>query len=188
MEWDELVDKLTRMETECKASWDCLREIATHDSSSQFKAKLSDFLSDVAERIIVLKIVHKRVLNRFHKFLLFLGYPPNMASDVKVNVFCKTLSEFALEFRTTREKVLQQKEKKANQKERKKTRGKMILETEKFAKPPRIEKQREDDLHKVLHNGYATEEEKSSSMLLPGAKVRKRYSLGTLRLMMIIMV
>jgi hypothetical protein len=82
-----------------------------------------------------------------------------------------------LEFRTTREKALQQKEKKANMKERKKTRGKMIVETEKFAKP-RIEKQREDDLHAVLHNGYATEEEKSSSLLLPGAKTRKRYSLG----------
>lgn len=142
-------------------------------------------------------------VHRFHKFLLFLGYPPNLAVEVKVNVFCKVLSEFALEFRTAREKALQQKEKKANQRERKKTRGKTILEvrkasvnrstppsellfmaegvffqTEKFAKKPHIEKQREDDLQKVLHNGYNTEEEKSSSLMLPGAKVRKRYSLG----------
>jgi hypothetical protein len=39
VEWDEIVDKLTCMESECKASWDCLREIAKHDSSSQFKQK-----------------------------------------------------------------------------------------------------------------------------------------------------
>ena len=52
-----------------------------------------------------------------------------------------------------------------------------VWQTEKFAKP-RVEKQREDDLKKVLHNGYTTEEEKSASLLLPGAKTRKRYSLG----------
>jgi len=47
---------------------------------------------------------------------------------VKVTVFCKAISEFALEYRTTREKLLQEREKKASQKERKKTRGKMIVE------------------------------------------------------------
>ena len=65
---------------------------------------------------------------RFHKFLLFLGYTPSAANEVRVHTFCKVVSEFALEFRTTREKVIQQREKKANQRERKKTRGKMIVE------------------------------------------------------------
>lgn len=45
-----------------------------------------------------------------------------------MNQFCKTLSEFALEYRTTREKVVQMLEKKATQRERKKTRGKMIVD------------------------------------------------------------
>jgi hypothetical protein len=48
--------------------------------------------------------------------------------DLKVNHFCKIISEFALEYRTTREKVQQQLEKKANQRERKKTRGKLIVD------------------------------------------------------------
>ena len=45
-----------------------------------------------------------------------------------MNIVCKTIAEFALEYRTTREKVLQQREKKANNRERKKTRGKMIVD------------------------------------------------------------
>jgi len=65
---------------------------------------------------------------RFHKFLLYLGYLPQASRDAKVGVFCKTMSEFALEYRTTREKLLQQREKKATQKERRRTRGKMIVE------------------------------------------------------------
>lgn len=39
-----------------------------------------------------------------------------------------TVSEFALEYRTTRERVKEQLEKKANHRERNKTRGKMITE------------------------------------------------------------
>ena len=57
-----------------------------------------------------------------------MGTPPNTAKEIKVNSFCKILSEFALEYRTTREKVLTQLQKKQNNRERKKTRGKMIIE------------------------------------------------------------
>ena len=52
--------------------------------------------------------------------------------EAKVNVVCKTVSEFALEYRTTREKVIQQREKKATNRERKKTRGKMIVDVSLF--------------------------------------------------------
>lgn len=57
-----------------------------------------------------------------------MGLSPASAKDVKIAEFCKIVSEFALEYRTTREKVLQQREKKANNRERKKTRGKMIVD------------------------------------------------------------
>ncbi|KAJ4432236.1 hypothetical protein ANN_20852 [Periplaneta americana] len=93
---------------------------------------MSDFLADCAERIIVLGIVHRRVMNRFHKFLLWLGIPLHRVADTKPNEFCRIVSEFSLEYRTTRERVLQQLEKKANHRERNKTRGKMITEVGKF--------------------------------------------------------
>lgn len=49
-------------------------------------------------------------------------------SEIKQNELCRIVSEFALEYRTTRERVIQQLEKKANHRERNKTRGKMITE------------------------------------------------------------
>lgn len=65
---------------------------------------------------------------RFHAFLLFLGHPAYAVKEVSIHRFCKILSEFALEYRTTRERVLQQKQKRANHRERNKTRGKMITD------------------------------------------------------------
>lgn len=67
-------------------------------------------------------------LSRFHSFLLFMGYPLYAIREVNINKFCKIISEFALEYRTTRERVLQQKQKRANHRERNKTRGKMITD------------------------------------------------------------
>lgn len=67
-------------------------------------------------------------LCRFHSFLLYLGHPPYSVREISVNRFSKILSEFALEYRTTRERVLQQKQKRADHRERNKTRGKMIMD------------------------------------------------------------
>lgn len=66
--------------------------------------------------------------SRFHSFLLFLGQPSSSVRDVKVTNFCRIISEFALEYRTTRERVLTIKRKRAVHRERTKTRGKMITE------------------------------------------------------------
>ena len=60
--------------------------------------------------------------------LLYLGINVGECKDMKVHHFCKVVSEFALEYRTTREKVLQQNAKKKSYKERKKTRGKLIVD------------------------------------------------------------
>ncbi|CAH1986012.1 unnamed protein product [Acanthoscelides obtectus] len=132
IDFDELALNIQRLETDCKASWDHLKLIAKHDGSTMMKVKMSDFLADCAERIILLSIVHRRIINRFHKFLLWLGVPLHQISETKPNEFCRIVSEFALEYRTTRERVLQQLEKKANHRERNKTRGKMITDVGKF--------------------------------------------------------
>ncbi|XP_056278017.1 FH1/FH2 domain-containing protein 3-like isoform X2 [Pseudoliparis swirei] len=128
VDFDQLQENLCQMERRCKASWDHLKVIAKHEMKAQLKQKMSDFLKDCAERIIILKIVHRRIINRFHSFLLFLGHPAYSVRDVSVHRFSKILSEFALEYRTTRDRVLQQKQKRADHRERNKTRGKMIIE------------------------------------------------------------
>ncbi|XP_066482941.1 FH1/FH2 domain-containing protein 3 isoform X4 [Tiliqua scincoides] len=130
VDFEQLQDNLSQMEKRCKASWDHLKAIAKYEMKPILKQKMSEFLKDCAERIIILKIVHRRIINRFHSFLLFMGYPPYAIREVNINKFCKIISEFALEYRTTRERVLQQKQKRANHRERNKTRGKMITDTD----------------------------------------------------------
>ncbi|XP_074035086.1 formin homology 2 domain containing isoform X2 [Leptinotarsa decemlineata] len=132
VDFDELTLNVQRLKSDCKSSWDHLKLIAKHDGSTTMKIKMSDFLADCAERIILLEIIHRRIMNRFHKFLLWLGIPLHQIFETKPNEFCRIVSEFALEYRTTRERVLQQLEKKANHRERNKTRGKMITDVGKF--------------------------------------------------------
>ncbi|XP_068188771.1 FH1/FH2 domain-containing protein 3 isoform X5 [Antennarius striatus] len=128
VDFDQLQENLCQMERRCKASWDHLKVIAKHEMKAQLKQKMSDFLKDCAERIIILKIVHRRIINRFHSFLLFLGHPAYSVREISVHRFSKIISEFALEYRTTRDRVLQQKQKRADHRERNKTRGKMIMD------------------------------------------------------------
>lgn len=89
---------------------------------------MAEFLSDCAERVCLLRLIHRRVINRFQKFLLWLGYPRSIIQDTKITSFCKTLSEFALEYRTTRDRITTQKQKKQNRDDRHQTRGKLITE------------------------------------------------------------
>ncbi|XP_066569456.1 FH1/FH2 domain-containing protein 1 isoform X2 [Amia ocellicauda] len=133
VDFDQLSENLVQLERKCKASWDNLKVIAKHETKLLLKNKMTEFLKDCTERIIILKVVHRRIINRFHSFLLYLGQPSYSVREMKVTQFCRIISEFALEYRTTRDRVLQQKLKRAAHRERTKTRGKMITETEKFS-------------------------------------------------------
>ncbi|XP_051756183.1 FH1/FH2 domain-containing protein 1 isoform X3 [Ctenopharyngodon idella] len=133
VEFEQLSENLIQLERKCKTSWDNLKVMAKHETKPNLKNKMTEFLKDCTERIIILKVVHRRIINRFHSFLLYLGQPSYSVRDTKVTQFCKIISEFALEYRTTRERVLTQKRKRAVHRERTKTRGKMITETEKFS-------------------------------------------------------
>ncbi|XP_043278309.1 uncharacterized protein Fhos isoform X2 [Venturia canescens] len=175
IDFDELASNIGKLESECKASWDHLKLITKHDGSTMMKVKMSDFLSDCAERIIVLEIVHRRIINRFHKFILWLGIPLHRVQDTKPNEFSRIVSEFALEYRTTRERVIQQLEKKANHRERNKTRGKMITEVGKF----RTKEDRADaELRQLLGSDISDVE--SLQGTLPWRRQRKdgRTALG----------
>ncbi|KAM8967021.1 FH1/FH2 domain-containing protein 3 [Pelodytes ibericus] len=130
VDFDQLQDNLYNLERRCKASWDYLKIIAKHELKSVSKQKMSEFLKDCVRRIIILKTVHRRINNRFHSFLLFMGHPPHSICEVNINRFCKIISEFALEYRTSRDRVLQQKQKWQTQRERNKTRGKIITDTD----------------------------------------------------------
>ncbi|XP_060767474.1 FH1/FH2 domain-containing protein 1 isoform X3 [Neoarius graeffei] len=133
VDFEQLSDNLVQLERKCKTSWDNLKVMAKHETKPQMKSKLTEFLKDCTERIVILKVVHRRIINRFHSFLLYLGQPSYSVRDIKITHFCRIISEFSLEYRTTRERVLTQKRKRAAHRERTKTRGKLITETEKFS-------------------------------------------------------
>lgn len=131
VDYDELVKGLSKMEADCNLCWDYLKVIGKHDTSpatTAIRSKMNDFLTDCSERINVLQIVQRRVFNRFKKMLIYLGFPSMSAKEMKPQCVLKVISEFALEYRTMRERVKEQLEKKRIEKERIKTRGKMITE------------------------------------------------------------
>ncbi|XP_072492115.1 FH1/FH2 domain-containing protein 1 isoform X1 [Notamacropus eugenii] len=133
VDFEVLAENLGQLERRSWAAEENLKSLAKHDLTPALRARLTHFLSQCARRIAMLKVVHRRVCNRFHAFLLYLGYPAEVAREVRVMQFCQTLREFALEYRTCRERVLQQQRKRATCRERNKTRGRMITETEKFS-------------------------------------------------------
>jgi hypothetical protein len=103
---------LNRMESECKMAWDYLRIVSKHDNETETieqatKSKMTEFLQDAAERIILMKTVNEKVAKRYTQFLNWLGIPSWLHNDYPSGETCKTISEFALEYRTTRERVIQ---------------------------------------------------------------------------------
>ena len=63
--------------------------------------------------------------NSFTDFLLWLGISKSFANEYKINAVLKTISEFALEFRTSREKALQILKFKQEAKQRNKSKSKL---------------------------------------------------------------
>ncbi|EYB93475.1 hypothetical protein Y032_0181g831 [Ancylostoma ceylanicum] len=151
VDYKELFDNLKRLEKECKASWDYLAkvgfpnrdpvraiaglfglrdlseeefQIAKNDNSSM-RQKINDYLTDVAQRIHQLNTIYNVTKNRWHAFLIYFGYSVNEIPDQNPNEVFKMVTEFALEYRTTREKILQQRKRMAEKRERNKTRGKI---------------------------------------------------------------
>lgn len=133
VDFEQLTENLGQLERRSRAAEDSLRSLAKHELAPALRARLTHFLAHCTRRVAMLRIVHRRVCNRFHAFLLYLGYTAEAAREVRIMQFCHTLREFALEYRTCWDRVLQQQQKRATYRERNKTRGRMITETEKFS-------------------------------------------------------
>ncbi|XP_013788199.1 FH1/FH2 domain-containing protein 3-like [Limulus polyphemus] len=213
VDYDDVARNLTKMETECKASWDYLKAIAKHDGLTSMRVKTTSVahmnghshsnteghnleaspdlpLEDTVVNILVQCPALQpyspkcRVESkdrdcfgsfRFHRLMVYLGCPIHNIRDTRVQSVCKIISEFALEYRTTRERVLQQIQKKVNHRERNKTRGKMITDMEKFKTK---EQQADHELRQLLGNGTDSEDQKLQKWgTIPGVRGRpKGYS------------
>lgn len=55
---------MAQLERRCKASCDNLKVVAKHETKAVLKNKMTDFLKDCTQKIMILKVVHRRVINR----------------------------------------------------------------------------------------------------------------------------
>ena len=83
--------------------------------------------------------IHTTFNFRYLEFLTWMGIPVHFHSDYPVHKTCKILSEFALEYRTTRERVIQTIEKKKAAKERKRKERKAAQMAAALAEAARIQ-------------------------------------------------
>lgn len=113
-----------------------------------------------------------------------MGMPQHSVKDTKVNSICKTIAEFALEYRTCRDKMQQQKKRLLEKRERNKTRGKMITETRQLqgavaqngetTQRDDDGRRQHDELSRVLKAASARGEDETSAWMgsFPGARLR----------------
>ena len=98
---------------------------------------------------------------RYLDFLTWMGIPVHFHSDYPVHKTCKILSEFALEYRTTRERVIQTMEKKKAAKERKRKERKAAQVAAALAEAARI--QSPNGFDQELHQPEQKERESSKT-------------------------
>uniref|UniRef100_A0A3P9L9J0 FH2 domain-containing protein n=1 Tax=Oryzias latipes TaxID=8090 RepID=A0A3P9L9J0_ORYLA len=127
-DYSQVQSSFTQLETMCKASWEQLKILEKAEdrqnggkmdrsksaneevSENSLRHRLPKILKDCEERLKVLRAVHRRVINRFHSFLLFLGYSHSMVRDTKAEDFCRNISNFSLEYRNARQAIILQRE------------------------------------------------------------------------------
>lgn len=122
-DYTQLQSSLAHLEARCKASWEQVRLLDRTDEKRRggeregggaqqgsLRKRLPRFLRECEERLKVLRAVHRRVINRFHSFMLFLGYSKAAVRETKAEDFCQTVSDFSLEYRAARSTILERRE------------------------------------------------------------------------------
>ena len=97
---DEIESSLKKTKDDLTQSWEHLRAIAKHESfadsiGTEKKMKSVEFLTEAAEKLQVLEIIHRRVINRFRKLCLFMGMNSSQAENQKVNAVHNNYSAYA---------------------------------------------------------------------------------------------
>lgn len=92
---------MERLTGDLKSSWKHLRAIArqetsTNTTSMEKKMKYAQSLTDAAERLRVLETIYKRVLNRFHKLLLYMGMSRPQVEKQRVSYLYQGYQQYLL--------------------------------------------------------------------------------------------
>ena len=89
MDWTDTENLLEKLHRDLNQSWEYLRAIAKHETftdsiSTEKKMKSAKFLTEAAERVKVLEVVHRRVIHRMRKLYLYMGMNTAHAESQKV--------------------------------------------------------------------------------------------------------
>ncbi len=89
MDWNDTESLLEKLNRDLNQSWEHLRAIAKHETftdsiSTEKKMKSVKFLTEAAEKVKVLEVVHRRIVNRTRKLYLYMGMNASQAESQKV--------------------------------------------------------------------------------------------------------
>ncbi|ESN98468.1 hypothetical protein HELRODRAFT_113789 [Helobdella robusta] len=118
IDYDEVKEKIEKLERSCRGSWGHLRSISMHDNDEAMKKRLSSRIADFVERTIVLKTIHKRLINKFYQLLLYLGYHGKAIKNTNATQFFKYISDFCMEYKLLSAKYAKHKNKKEQQQQK----------------------------------------------------------------------
>lgn len=85
-----------RARCRCAALFDTIQ---IHDSVSPYKTVIPAFLKRAKPTVELLRTLHRRVLSRFARLLLYYGVPPQKARSVAAQDFFSVIGDFAFEYK-----------------------------------------------------------------------------------------
>lgn len=105
VDWENSAGTITDLEDKCRLSWEFLRVLNQQDNfNDELKNKLTSFVKDAAQRTVVLQAVWSRLQVRHRRILRWFGISDFSAWPVKQ--VCRTISDFALEYKTARQRAI----------------------------------------------------------------------------------
>lgn len=118
VDWESSATTIGELEDKCRDSWEFLRVLKQQDNfTNDLKNKLTSFVQEAAQHTMIIQTVWKRLQVRHRKNLRWFGISDFSAWPVKS--VCSTISDFALEFKTARQRAIEIAQKNKKKKETK---------------------------------------------------------------------
>ncbi|KAI0989574.1 hypothetical protein GJ496_009717 [Pomphorhynchus laevis] len=140
VDYEDLEAKLKKLESDCEECKDYLTLFEKSPSNPKKYVMcprgLETFLLNCREDLSTLQLIYQITTKRFRKFCVWLGLNLSQIASINIHSVCKTIADFALEYKTTRGEICQQEDKKRHREERIGLRGKTIVEA--FNRRPKL--------------------------------------------------
>lgn len=156
IDFQDMNHNLSNLEKKCKASWEHIREISkTVSSNVKARQNLTDFVYSAAKETVILKVTKNKIMDSYKNLMKFSLLARDVTLLDQPNTFFRIIGDFALDYKTTRQKYIDQKANLERQRERARTRGQMVEKQKIRANSvaqAKFKKQRSDDRARQIKN------------------------------------